>query len=306
MIEATLDLIGRSHMVLLHLPISFVLLLAVIELSRSFRDRWRGEPAAGLGGGRVTFVVITALLTTLTSWTGWVYAERDFGTDATLDLHRWIAVSGAALMVIAAAAAVISRATGPGRAVRLYRAFTVLAAITVGVASHFGGELVHGRAHFGEPLARLFAGGDGEPSGAAAPEPTGPMVAADADDASPADAGAPVSDLPGPDQAFGSGATFQALVLPIFEARCIRCHGPRRSRGDLRVDSVEALTEGDWAVVVPGAPELSELILRITLPDDDLDRMPPDGDPLTAEQIETIRAWIEAAPSPEASAVAPE
>jgi len=46
-------------------------------------------------------------------------------------------------------------------------------------------------------------------------------------------------------------------------------------------------------IIIPGDPGGSELIERITLPVDHDDHMPPKGDPLTEEQIGTIREWIE-------------
>jgi hypothetical protein len=90
---------------------------------------------------------------------------------------------------------------------------------------------------------------------------------------------------------------FSRDVQPIFTKNCFLCHGPDGSsrKAELRLDVREnALTDHDSGVpIVPGKPEMSELIARITAEDVD-DRMPPKkhGNPLTAEQVKTLKDWI--------------
>jgi hypothetical protein len=88
---------------------------------------------------------------------------------------------------------------------------------------------------------------------------------------------------------------FTRDIVPILRNSCVECHGPERQKGKLRLDAREHLFKGesgDW-VVQPGKAEDSELYRRITLPPDDLDIMPSEGDPLTKEQQELLRAWID-------------
>ena len=83
---------------------------------------------------------------------------------------------------------------------------------------------------------------------------------------------------------------FAKSIQGIFEARCIDCHGPKKQKGDLRLDSQEAaLAE----VVKPGKSGESELFKHISLPADHEDIMPPKGDPLTKKQIAAIKQWID-------------
>jgi hypothetical protein len=91
---------------------------------------------------------------------------------------------------------------------------------------------------------------------------------------------------------------FDRDVLPILSAQCFSCHGPDagRRKADLRLDvrgAAVAEREGVPAIV-PGQPDESELIARITS-DDATDRMPPPkaGPRLSPEQIRTIRKWVE-------------
>ncbi len=86
-------------------------------------------------------------------------------------------------------------------------------------------------------------------------------------------------------------------VQPIFVERCYECHGPDQQESGLRFDRRDkALAGGDsGAWFVPGKAAESEIVRRIT--SDDYDRMPPPDDPkgpLSAEQIATIEAWIDA------------
>jgi len=82
---------------------------------------------------------------------------------------------------------------------------------------------------------------------------------------------------------------FAKSVQSVFEARCIDCHGSKKQKGDLRLDSLKAAS----AVIEPGKSGESDLFKRITLPADHEDIMPPKGDPLTKEQIDGIKAWID-------------
>jgi hypothetical protein len=97
---------------------------------------------------------------------------------------------------------------------------------------------------------------------------------------------------------------FARQIHPILTQTCVECHGPERARGKLRLDAAEfALGK----VIVPGKPEESDLFLRVTLPPDDEDIMPPEGDPLTQEQTELLRLWIlQGAEWPELMAEAPQ
>ncbi len=87
----------------------------------------------------------------------------------------------------------------------------------------------------------------------------------------------------------GLTVSFEKQVWPIISDRCVECHGPKKRKGRLRLDKKELALEH---VIVPGKTEESELVTRITLPLDDDDVMPPEGDPLTKQQIELLTTWV--------------
>lgn len=83
-------------------------------------------------------------------------------------------------------------------------------------------------------------------------------------------------------------------IQPILAKRCFACHGPDKGEGGLRLNRREtALAELDSgaAAIVPSKPEASELLRRVTATDES-ERMPPEGKPLAAGEIELIRRWI--------------
>ncbi len=89
-------------------------------------------------------------------------------------------------------------------------------------------------------------------------------------------------------------------IKPILTARCYACHGALKQEASLRLDTgTFALQGGDSGpAVMAKNPDESPLIERISEEDADL-RMPPEGKPLTAEQIAMLTAWVAAgAPVP--------
>lgn len=90
-----------------------------------------------------------------------------------------------------------------------------------------------------------------------------------------------------------STVSFSQDIRQLLSDRCFLCHGPdQKSRqADLRLDDFDSATE--WAIV-PGDPEGSEVITRITSDDPDLRMPPPESNkpPLTAEQVQLLKQWI--------------
>ena len=91
---------------------------------------------------------------------------------------------------------------------------------------------------------------------------------------------------------------FNRDIRPLLSENCYKCHGPddgarkAKLRFDVRAEALKPAKSGRLPIV-PGSPEKSELIARITASDPD-DRMPPlkTGKTLSAAQIELLRSWI--------------
>ena len=87
-----------------------------------------------------------------------------------------------------------------------------------------------------------------------------------------------VSKLPPP--ADKKGVTYAKDIRPIFEASCFRCHGEEKQKGELRLDSLQAVLKGgeDGKVIVPGASKKSLLVIAAARIDDET-AMPPKPKP---------------------------
>jgi len=91
---------------------------------------------------------------------------------------------------------------------------------------------------------------------------------------------------------------FNRDIRPILSNNCLHCHGPddQDRQAGLRLDDVSAAmkaSESGKVAIVPGKPELSQLIARIESNDDAL-RMPPadSNKHLTAAEKSLLKQWI--------------
>ena len=87
---------------------------------------------------------------------------------------------------------------------------------------------------------------------------------------------------------------FNTEVKPIFNKKCITCHGGvKRKAGFSLLFRADALaeTESGKPAIVPGDPDHSEMIRRLTVNDPE-ERMPYKHLPLSSDEIGILRRWI--------------
>ncbi len=98
-----------------------------------------------------------------------------------------------------------------------------------------------------------------------------------------------------------SPTSFYALrVAPVLDENCVSCHGPRRQKAKLRLDTYADVLRGGrhGPVVKPGKVNESDLYARITLPAANERAMPPDSrPPMPAGDVTIIKLWIAAGAS---------
>jgi hypothetical protein len=103
--------------------------------------------------------------------------------------------------------------------------------------------------------------------------------------------------LTSPARSADTAVDYNRDIRPILAKNCFACHGQDDSHraAKLRLDRRETalLPRKRGAAIVPGAPEKSLLIHRVSSTED-AERMPPmqNGNPLTAKQIATLGRWI--------------
>jgi uncharacterized membrane protein len=215
------------------------------------------------------FVLSLSVFSCLLALTlGYLLAYGSGDAGAGVARHMW---GGIALTIAVLACALVREASPRGAYPWLLGCVLLLLAFT----AHQGGSLTHGNNYLTEylpgPLKRL----------------TGGTVQA---------------------KTFAYPDSFYAKhIYPVFDAKCIACHGEGKVKANLRLDSYDRLMRGgeDGSVVIPGDPARSTLFKRITLPPDDKKFMPSEGKPpLKAEEIAWIKAWIAQGASPELKTLA--
>lgn len=302
--------VGRFHPILLHLPVGALGLLCLMELLCLTR---RGEESFGAG----------ALLTLLVGSAGSVMAvmagimlSREGGYQGgNFTLHQSLALVGTAGVLLALVIRIYAMGQGSRELMHAYRAVFFGSFGLMGLGAHFGGNMSHGSKflteHAPEPLKSQMTAMEKwmlsfveKPKAAEpAPTPEAPTQAPAPVQPAPvavAPVPAPTPATPAPAPASDEKLVFQHVILPIFEAKCNKCHGEEKQKGELRLDTFEFTMQGgeNGDNIVAGKPSDSLTMQRIDLPTDDDEHMPPDGkDQLTPAETAAIRYWIQAGAS---------
>jgi uncharacterized protein DUF1553/uncharacterized protein DUF1549/cytochrome c len=87
-----------------------------------------------------------------------------------------------------------------------------------------------------------------------------------------------------------AGPSLEHDILPLFWARCQKCHGPIKPKGKLNLSSARSLARGGESgpVVIPGSLDESLIWDQVST-----DQMPPrPGEPLSSTEKSLLRQWI--------------
>ncbi len=310
--------VGRFHPILLHMPIGALGLLCLMELICLTR---RGEES--LGAGALLTLWVGAAGSVMAVLAGIMLSREGGYEGGNFTLHQTLALIGTAGVLLALVVRIFSMSHENRELMHAYRALFFGSFGLMGLGAHFGGNMSHGSKfmteHAPEPIKSQITGMEkwmlsfvekpkskAEPAASEeAPAPT--SVPAPAPAPVPAPVVASTSPAPTPPPAptgTGSGPAeklvFQHVILPIFEAKCNKCHNEDKSKGDLRLDTYEMAMKGgeNGKNIVAGKPDDSLTMQRIALPADDDEHMPPDGkEQLTAAETAAIRYWIQSGAS---------
>lgn len=255
--------LGRLHPMVVHFPIGLLVVALIMEMI-AWNKRKSYQSAIH------TLIVIGAISALVSVAMGLILANtEDYGGDL-LGLHQW---TGIATMVLAGITSFMYKR----RSRQLQIFFLTLTVVGVTVAGHYGASLTHGEDYLTSVLPSSEQGGQSPKSNFVLASTTGAL----------------------------SEIQVQELNLQIrtiFAHSCNSCHGAAKVKGDLRLDSKEAIFKGgeNGPVLIPGQPENSEIVRRIKLPRSHKEAMPSKGKGLTQEEIAIIEYWIKkGAPWPE-------
>jgi uncharacterized membrane protein len=266
--------VGRFHPLVVHFPIALILLVAAIECAGLFQ---RGKSIHASAGFVLALATVSALAA---ASLGWMLGRNGGYEGSLVTRHMWGGISLAAALVICCAV----RAWNT----KLYGAALFATVCLMAWTSDQGGKLTHGAGFLTEHMpgslrSLLNVAPEIKKRGAGnSPSPVAPA---------PANVSTPNRPASTPT----SVAFFSLRVAPIFEDKCVQCHGPEKKKGKLRLDAFEFVMQGgkDGTVVKPGDLKNSELYRRVSLPRDDKDAMPAEGKPgLTETELKVIEFWI--------------
>jgi uncharacterized membrane protein len=254
------QIIGRFHPLVVHFPIGILFVAFFFELI----SRWKSyenlrpavQPALLIG-------VISAIISVITG----LYLSDEGGyEDDLLERHKWLGIATAGLSVI-----VYGLRRGSHRLFREERRKSITDLISlitlivfVSLTGHFGGSMTHGADYLFASVA----------NGGRAQDPAIRLQSI---------------------QNVDSAVLYADLIQPILESRCYSCHSATRQKGDLRLDNIEFIKQGGegGAIIEAGIPDSSSLFVRLMLPLDHDDHMPPNEKPQpSSAEIALIQSWI--------------
>ncbi len=252
------QLLGRLHPLIVHFPIGLLCVTLFLELINWKQNPKTYQQAArllvGIGTVSAFFAIIFGLL----------LAGNEGTEGRTFEIHR---LTGIATFLLAALTWFFLRKEKQTH----YRILLFLTVGGVTVAGHYGALLTHGDTYLSEVLPFDDDRQIDAPSAA--------LVQF-------ANLGETLTDQQVQD--------LNLEVRTILAHNCYNCHGEAKKKGGLRMDSREALFAGGEGgpVLIPGNPEKSELIRRITLPTGHKEAMPTKGKRLNADQTGILKLWI--------------
>lgn len=284
-----LEVFGRLHPALVHLPIGLLVGLAMVEAVAALRRRTPSPETV------LTLLIPAVISAVLAAGAGYVLSREPGYEETTVTTHL---ILGLIVAAGAVAALILRRKT---RAYRTTIAITVVLLLPTG---HFGAILTHGKGFVTAPLKEASAdrprrSGPRVPLASVNTSATSAVSLNSAESAPRTETGDMVSPsgrntatLPA---AVAEPTQFETRIAPLLKTYCTECHGDQKTKGGLGLHTAEALRAGgdSGSVVIPGNADESELVRRMRLPLDDRDHMPPEGKRQpSASDVALIEDWI--------------
>ncbi|HEY7352740.1 MAG TPA: c-type cytochrome domain-containing protein [Terriglobales bacterium] len=255
-----IQFIGRFHLLVVHFPIALILLVPVLEVVGRFQRFSYLRLSSGFVLGVATMAAIVA------AFLGWCLARTGGYSGTLVTQHMW---GGVGLTAICWLCWILRGWTGEPNAQKYYAAALTAGVLLVSWTGYRGGQISQGEDHLTEYMPLFLRHAIGLPDNT-------PLALATAD------------------------SFYTLRVQPIFADRCVTCHGPKKQKSGLRLDSYGWVMRGGkhGAVLKAGNAQGSDLFRRITLSPDHDDFMPKGKkQPVPPDQSKLIELWIGAGAS---------
>ena len=300
---------GPFHMVLLHLPIGALTAIWFLEFLLEKNDDKHKNQAIGL------LHLLLLLSCGLTVVLGLSYEEfGQYGDE--IEQHEFWGLIFAGCIVATYLCYWIHRKLGKRSSKLFYMLALLAATITMAITAHQGGELVHGKGFLSKPFkdekreavvpTPLLDESSNKNTGQARIVTQATTISAlnapmfdainGADRIDPITT--PIAELVQTPRVLDPRIALFEASQAIFERNCYKCHGATKQKGGYRLDEQHSINLGGKSklpAIVPRNAEQSELMYRMLLPHDDDEAMPPEEkDPVSPEDIDLVRQWIEA------------
>lgn len=272
--------IGHFHPVLLHLPIGVFVLIVLQELGAIFGKRQHGQ-VANVAMFPLFLGAASAIVAVLAGFMLYQGGE-EYAGNALVERHLWggLVFAVAAVITFVLKAWTVALAGNPA----FYRLLLFGSVSIMGLASHDGASITHGETYLTDYAPDPIRTALGLEKKSVKEKKKAPVP----ENAEP---------LAGP-------FVYADIVAPILERRCVQCHKESKSKGKFRMDTYELLVKGgkEGAGLKPGNSAESQILIRMQLPKDDEEHMPPEGKaPIENHELAVIKWWIDNGADPKKS-----
>lgn len=253
---------GRFHPILVHLPIGFLLLAAILEGISILKMESKFNEA-------IKIILLLGVLAAALSIISGLSLSSSGGYQGTvLNLHKWMGISVGVISIVS----LLLKADILTFPTNVYR-YSVLALVLIITATgHFGGELTHGEGYLvkyaPQFVQNIFGVSDANKTITLPEQPDSLIV-------------------------------FEHLIKPLLESKCNSCHNENKLKGGLNLTSKELIIEGgeNGDVISSGDVYESEIFKRVILPSTSKKAMPPGGPSLTYNEASLLAWWIKSGAS---------
>jgi len=256
------QLLGRLHPLIVHLPIGFIIFGLLLQLyDRKRKEYVKVIPLVYLWGG------ISATLACITGYSQ--YLGEGYAFD-TVKWHLWLGIATALFSFLMYAKLKDLNSFSFLRSIPIIALSTIFF-VLISFTGHQGGNITHGEDYLVEPLPNSVKSALGfetfEEKEIALNEAN-----------------------------WEEALIYKDVVKPILNNKCVSCHNPKKTKGELLLHDEKGILNGgeNGEVLVSQNASNSEVFTRMNLPMEDDEHMPPEGKTQpTKEEIKLVGAWID-------------